>query len=97
MAGLVCSFPVEYCEFGSSFSKCKEWLRESNSELFNKYYSEGGPHIISYLSYALTVSDALQAKLGTMSMEAQTKLEKDAAEKEAKAEAKADEIGRAHV
>lgn len=33
--------------------------------------------------------DALQARLGTISLEAQTKLEKDTAKKEAKAEAKA--------
>jgi hypothetical protein len=34
--------------------------------------------------------EALQAKVGTLSLEAQTKLEKDTAKKEAKAEAKAD-------
>ncbi|KAF8334850.1 translation initiation factor SUI1 [Amanita rubescens] len=70
----VCSFPVEYCEFGSSFSKCKEWLHGAHPGLYDKYYSE----------------DALQAKLGTMSLEAQNKLEKDIAEKEAKADARAD-------
>lgn len=36
------------------------------------------------------LSEALQAKIGTLSLEAQTKLEKDTAKKEAKAEAKAD-------
>ncbi|KAF9562439.1 density-regulated protein DRP1 [Agrocybe pediades] len=70
----VCSFPLEYCEFGSSLTRCKEWLKEENEELYNKYYSE----------------EALQAKIGTLSLEAQTKLEKDTAKKEAKAEAKAD-------
>ncbi|KIK01172.1 hypothetical protein K443DRAFT_69234, partial [Laccaria amethystina LaAM-08-1] len=69
----VCTFPPEYCEFGSSFTRCKEWLKEEHPELFEKYYSE----------------DALQARLGTISLEAQTKLEKDTAKKEAKAEAKA--------
>ena len=34
--------------------------------------------------------EALQAKIGTLSLEAQEKLEKDTAKKEAKAEAKAD-------
>jgi hypothetical protein len=34
--------------------------------------------------------EALQAKIGTLSLEAQTKLEKDTKKKEAKAEAKAD-------
>lgn len=35
-------------------------------------------------------SEALQAKIGTLSLEAQEKLEKDTAKKEAKAEAKAE-------
>lgn len=35
-------------------------------------------------------AEAMQAKLGTLSLEAQSKLEKEAAKKEAKAEAKAD-------
>ncbi|KAG5652749.1 Translation machinery-associated protein 22 [Sphagnurus paluster] len=70
----VCSFPPEYCEFGSSLTRCKEWLKDKHSSLFDKYYSD----------------DALSTKLGTLSMEAQAKLEKDTAKKEAKAEAKAD-------
>ncbi|KIK63128.1 hypothetical protein GYMLUDRAFT_41447 [Collybiopsis luxurians FD-317 M1] len=70
----VCTFPVEYCEFGSSLTRCKEWLRESNLDAFNKYYSE----------------EALQTKIGTLSLEAQSKLEQDTAKKEAKAVAKAD-------
>jgi density-regulated protein DRP1 len=70
----VCTFPPEYCEFGSRFTKCKEWLSDNHPDLYNKYYSE----------------EALQKKLGTMSLEAQKKLEKDTAKKEAKAEAKAD-------
>ncbi|GJE87425.1 density-regulated protein DRP1 [Phanerochaete sordida] len=70
----VCSFPLEYCEFGSSFTKCKEVLRESDPDLYDRYYSE----------------EALQAKLGTLSLDAQAKLEKDTAKKEAKAVAKAD-------
>ena len=36
------------------------------------------------------MSEALSAKLGTLSVEAQAKLEKETAKKEAKAEAKAD-------
>ncbi|KAF4576439.1 Translation machinery-associated protein 22 [Pleurotus pulmonarius] len=70
----VCTYPIEYCEFGSSLTKCKEWLKEAHPEQFDKYYSE----------------EALQAKIGTLSLEAQTKLEKDTAKAEAKAEAKAD-------
>ncbi|KAF9069253.1 translation initiation factor SUI1 [Rhodocollybia butyracea] len=70
----VCTFPVEYCEFGEHITRCKEWLQEKDIDVYNKYYSE----------------EALQAKIGTLSLEAQTKLEKDTAKKEAKAEAKAD-------
>ncbi|KAG6818131.1 Translation machinery-associated protein 22 [Tephrocybe sp. NHM501043] len=70
----VCSFPVEYCEFGSSLTRCKDWLKENHEDLYDKYYSEG----------------ALTSKVGTLSLEAQAKLEKDTAKKEAKAEAKAD-------
>jgi density-regulated protein DRP1 len=49
-------------------------LKEDHPDLYDKYYSE----------------EALQAKIGTLSLEAQTKLEKDTKKKEAKAEAKAD-------
>ncbi|KIJ69676.1 hypothetical protein HYDPIDRAFT_60017, partial [Hydnomerulius pinastri MD-312] len=70
----ICTFPPEYCEFGSSLTRCKEWLNEAHPKLYEKYYSD----------------EALQSKLGTLSLEAQAKLEKDTAKKEAKAEAKAD-------
>ncbi|KAI0000038.1 hypothetical protein BJV77DRAFT_975994 [Russula vinacea] len=70
----VCTFPPEYCEFGDSLSKCKEWLQAQHPDLYEKYYSDV----------------ALKAKLGTISQEAQSKLEEDTAKKEAKAEAKAD-------
>jgi hypothetical protein len=47
----------------------------------------------SVMSYRLIMNhlqEALQSKIGTLSLEAQAKLEKDTAKKEAKAEAKAD-------
>ncbi|EMD40297.1 hypothetical protein CERSUDRAFT_79971 [Gelatoporia subvermispora B] len=70
----VCSFPPEYCEFGSHLTRCKEWLQKEHTDLYDKYYSD----------------EALQAKMGMLSVEAQSKLEKDTAKKEAKAEAKAE-------
>ncbi|KAF8308808.1 density-regulated protein DRP1 [Clavulina sp. PMI_390] len=70
----VCTWPVEYCEFGSHLTRCKAWLLENHPDVYPKYYSE----------------DALTAKVGTLSLEAQNKLEKDTAKKEAKAEAKAE-------
>ncbi|KAG7451608.1 density-regulated protein DRP1 [Guyanagaster necrorhizus] len=70
----VCSYPPEYCEFGEHLTRCKQWLHEAHPDLYEKYYSD----------------EALQAKIGTLSLQAQEKLEKDTAKKEAKAEAKAD-------
>ncbi|EGN93762.1 hypothetical protein SERLA73DRAFT_189529 [Serpula lacrymans var. lacrymans S7.3] len=72
----VCTYPPEYCEFGSSITRCKEWIHDAHPSLYDKYYSE----------------EALQNKLGTLSLEAQAKLEKETAKKEAKAEAKADAL-----
>lgn len=37
----VCSFPLEYCEFGSSLTRCKEWLKAEQPDEFDKYYSDG--------------------------------------------------------
>ncbi|PIL37596.1 hypothetical protein GSI_01290 [Ganoderma sinense ZZ0214-1] len=70
----VCTYPVEFCEFGSSLTRCKEWLQKTDKALYDRFYSE----------------EALQAKIGTLSLEAQEKLDKETAKKEAKAEAKAD-------
>ena len=91
----VCSFPLEYCEFGSSLTRCKEWLKEDDPDLFDKYYSEGALACYFHDTNESTHvefhdSEALQAKIGTLSLEAQTKLEKETKKKEAKAEAKAD-------
>ena len=98
----VCTFPPEYCEFGSSLTRCKEWLNESHPDLYPKYYSDGAFLRCSWCSVTCPsvprdsshdrsfASEALQAKVGTLSLEAQTKLEKETAKKEAKAEAKAD-------
>ncbi|KZP00231.1 density-regulated protein DRP1 [Calocera viscosa TUFC12733] len=69
----VCSFPPEYCEFGSSVSKCKQWLEKEHPDLYEKYWSD----------------EALVKKIGTLSVENQKKLDVDSAKKEAKAEAKA--------
>lgn len=88
----VCTFPLEYCEFGSHITKCKEWLKEEHPDLYDRYYSDGQCLISVYhdTNDRMFVVEALQAKVGTLSLEAQSKLEKDTAKKEAKAEAKAD-------
>lgn len=68
----VCSYPPEYCEFGLSFKKCKEWLKESHPELFEKLYSE----------------DALANATSTLSLEKEQQISKDLEKKQAKEEAK---------
>lgn len=65
--------------------------------MYEKYYSEGVFSLFSFLRFITpdfppfpSPIEALQAKIGTLSLEAQTKLEKETAKKEVKAEAKAD-------
>ncbi|KAJ9106052.1 Translation machinery-associated protein 22 [Naganishia adeliensis] len=70
----VCSLPIEYCEFGSSLSKCKIWLEEQDPDAFARLYSD----------------DALKEKIGTLSLDKQEKLEAEAEKAEKKAEKKAE-------
>ncbi|KAL5507227.1 TMA22 [Sanghuangporus vaninii] len=70
----VCSYPPEYCEFGEHLTRCKEWLKENHPDLYDRYYSE----------------EALRAKIGTLSLDAQKKLEEDVQKAEQKADKKAD-------
>lgn len=51
---IVCTFPLEYCEFGSSFTKCKEWLKEEDEDLYNRFYSEGTTNLCSHLDMFIT-------------------------------------------
>lgn len=37
----ICTLPVEYCEFGKPFRKCKTWLEENHHDVFvNMYESD---------------------------------------------------------
>lgn len=67
----VCSLPPEYCEFGGTAKKCKEWLEQSHPDMHEKLYSE----------------EAITASLSTLSVDAQKRAEKDSKKKEAKAAA----------
>ncbi|KAL2052994.1 hypothetical protein ABVK25_006631 [Lepraria finkii] len=67
----VCSLPPEYCEFGGTAKKCKEWLEEEHPDMHECLYSE----------------EAITASLSTLSVDAQKRAEKDAKKKEAKAAA----------
>ncbi|ODV93861.1 hypothetical protein PACTADRAFT_4760 [Pachysolen tannophilus NRRL Y-2460] len=68
----VCSFPPEYCEFGGSFKKCKEWLQKNNLELFEKLYSD----------------EALAHATSSLSIEKEEKISADLQKKQKKEEAK---------
>lgn len=37
----ICTFPVEFCEFGKPFRKCLMWLKANDIELYNKFYPDG--------------------------------------------------------
>ncbi|MBW0481332.1 hypothetical protein O181_021047 [Austropuccinia psidii MF-1] len=69
-----CSFPVEYCEYGPSISKCKDWLSKENPELFDKLYHK----LNSIELESLTLEER----------EKYEKSEKEALKKEAKQQAK---------
>lgn len=68
----ICSFPPEYCEFGLSFNRCKQWLNENHQELFNQLYSE----------------EALANATSTLSLEKEKAISDDLAKKQQKEEAK---------
>lgn len=70
----ICTFPYEYCEYGSSLSKCKANLQQKNPALFAQLYSE----------------EALTDKLKSLTTEQVESLERDSAKRERKAEAKAE-------
>lgn len=70
----ICTFPPEYCEFGSSVSKCRQWLESAHPDVYKKIWSE----------------EAINANLAKMTTKQAEDLEKEAVKKERKAEAKAE-------
>ena len=70
----ICSFPYEYCEYGSSLSKCKANLELKDAELYARLYSDA----------------ALEDKLKSLTTEQAESLERESAKKERKAQAKAE-------
>ncbi|CCE61552.1 hypothetical protein TPHA_0A04770 [Tetrapisispora phaffii CBS 4417] len=36
----VCTFPPEYCEFTGKLKRCKVWLKENHSDLYEKLYGD---------------------------------------------------------
>lgn len=68
----VCSFPPEYCEFGLSFTRCKQWLQETHEEIFNTLYSD----------------EALANQTSTLSIEKEAKISQDLLKKQQREEAR---------
>lgn len=68
----VCTYPPEYCEFGVSFKRCKEWLADNKPELFENLYSD----------------EALANATSTLSVEKEEKIHKELEKKQAREEAK---------
>ncbi|KAK9449526.1 translation initiation factor SUI1 [Limtongia smithiae] len=64
----VCSFPPEYCEFGGTLPKCKEWLLEEHPDLYEKLYSD----------------DAIAKATEGLSLETQQKVEREIQKLQAK-------------
>ncbi|KAK0544499.1 Translation machinery-associated protein 22 [Tilletia horrida] len=70
----VCTWPVEYCEFGSSVSKCRSWLEQTHPDIYPTIWSE----------------EAIQKGLENLSTKQAEDLKKEVMKKERKAEAKAE-------
>lgn len=68
----VCTFPPEYCEFGLSFKRCKEWLAAAHADVFERLYSD----------------EALANATSTLLLEKEEKIHKELEKKQAKEEAK---------
>ena len=49
---------MEFCEFGSSLTRCKEWLQKTDQALYDHFYSEGA--LLSYLANAERAMPAYQ-------------------------------------
>ncbi|KAA1120064.1 Translation machinery-associated protein 22 [Puccinia graminis f. sp. tritici] len=74
---IVCSFPPEYCEYGTSISKCKTWLSTHDQKRYEEIY--GG------------IEQEL-ASMSVEEVEKKKKAETEALKKEAKEDAKASRI-----
>ena len=68
----ICSLPVEFCEFGKSFKKCKLWLQSNNNEIYNKLYNSD---IKSSLSKE--EEEKISNSLAKMQLKEERKMERD--------------------
>ncbi|KAL8873684.1 MAG: hypothetical protein Q9174_000889 [Haloplaca sp. 1 TL-2023] len=90
----VCTLPPEYCEFGGTAKKCKEWLEENQPEMHETLYSEALYGMLYHYFFNTIIltcnifsTEAIAATLATLSVDAQKRAAKDSQKKEAKAAA----------
>jgi len=38
----ICTLPTEYCEFGTSISKCRAWLEDEDKGEYDRLWGQGG-------------------------------------------------------
>lgn len=74
----ICSFPPEYCEFGGTIKRCKEWLEKSHPALFAQIYPQGNADSSTLLA------------MSSLSLEKQEELDRKIQKQQAKEEAKAE-------
>ncbi|KAI9824217.1 MAG: Translation machinery-associated protein 22 [Thelocarpon impressellum] len=67
----VCTLPPEYCEFGGTVKRCRDWLEKAHPDMFERLYSD----------------EAVGKAMSSLSVDAQKRAAKDADKKAAKAEA----------
>lgn len=72
----VCTIPVEFCEFGKTFKKCKAWLEEANIEQFNSLYGEETGKPTSSLSSEREAQ--ISSSLAKMQLKEERKQEREA-------------------
>ncbi|GME77412.1 unnamed protein product [Ambrosiozyma monospora] len=74
----VCTLPVEFCEFGKTFKKCKTWLSENHHDTYVKLYeSQDGTKTTSSLSAEKEAK--ISEALAKMQLKEERKQERDLA------------------
>lgn len=70
----VCTFPPEYCEFGGTAKRCKEWLQSKHSDLYDKLYGV----------------ESLENQTSSLSLEKQEEIDRKIQRQQAKEESRAE-------
>jgi density-regulated protein DRP1 len=70
----VCTLPVEFCEFGKLFKKCKVWLENENPEIYNQLY---GTDVTVQSSLSTEREAQISSSLAKMQLKEERKLERE--------------------